>query len=135
MDTKELWNNVLAQIESSVSKANFATWFRETKISGFESGIIYLSVPNTFVQEWLLKKFHQLILKHLRESSELIHALEYVIKEESKSKNQYIPAKISPSTRELPLSEHYVNKEDNLNPRYTFESFVDRKSTRLNSSH
>jgi len=124
MDTKELWDNVLTEIESFVSKANFATWFKDTKISGFESGVIYLSVPNTFVQEWLLKKFHSLILKLLRQSSESIHALEYVIKEESKQKNQFIPTKQSSPTKELPLSEHYVNKEDNLNPRYTFESFV-----------
>ncbi len=124
MDTKELWDNVLLEIESFVSKANFATWFKDTKISGFESGVIYLSVPNTFVQEWLLKKFHSLILKLLRQSSESIHALEYVIKEESKQKNQYIPTKQSSPTKELPLSEHYVNKDDNLNPRYTFESFV-----------
>lgn len=124
MDTHELWNNVLSKIESSVSKANFTTWFRETRISGFDNGVVYLSVPNTFVQEWLLKKFHQMILKMLRESSESIHALEYVIKEESETKNQYIPTKSSSATKELPLSEHYVNKEDNLNPRYTFESFV-----------
>lgn len=124
MDTKELWNNVLKDIELSVSKANFSTWFKETKISGFSDGIVYLSVPNTFVQEWLLKKFHPLILKLLRSSSESIHALQYVIKEESKQKNQYIPTKSTSPTRELPLSEHYVNKDDNLNPRYTFESFV-----------
>lgn len=124
MDTHELWNNVLSKIEASVSKANFTTWFRETKISGFDSGVIYLSVPNTFVQEWLLKKFHQLILKYLRESSDSIHALEYIIKEESETKNQYVPIKSNVGTRELPLSEYYVNKEDNLNPRYTFESFI-----------
>lgn len=124
MDTQELWNNVLGKIETSVSKANFTTWFRDTKISGFDSGVIYLSVPNTFVQEWLLKKFHQLILKHLRESSESIHALEYIIKEENETKNQYIPIKSVAGTRELPLSEFYVNKDDNLNPRYTFESFI-----------
>lgn len=124
MDTKELWDNVLREIESFVSKANFATWFRDTKISGFDGGVVYLSVPNTFVQEWLTKKFHQLILKLLRQSSESIHALEYVIKEESKQKNQYIPTKTSSPTKELPLSEYCVNKEDNLNSRYTFESFV-----------
>jgi chromosomal replication initiator protein len=60
----------------------------------------------------------------LRQSSESIHALEYVIKEESKAKNQYIPTKQTSPTRELPLSEFYVNKDDNLNPRYTFESFI-----------
>ncbi len=124
MDTHELWNNVLPKIEESVSKANFATWFKETKISGFDNGTVYLSVPNTFVQEWLFKKFHPLILRFLRESSESIHALEYVIKEESETKNQYIPTKNASATKELPLSEHYINKEDNLNPRYTFESFI-----------
>jgi chromosomal replication initiator protein len=124
MDPKELWSKVLSEIEKTVSKANFATWFRDTKISGFENGVVFLSVPNTFVLEWLNKKFHPLILKHLRSSSESIHALEYVIKEESKHKNQYIPTKQSSPTRELPLSEFYVNKEDNLNPRYSFESFV-----------
>lgn len=124
MDTKELWNNVLSEIEAHVSKANFATWFKDTKISGFEDGIIYLSVPNTFVQEWLLKKFHPLVLKLLRKSSDSILALEYVIKEENKTKNQYIPTKAPSPTKELPLAEHYINKDDNLNPRYTFESFV-----------
>jgi chromosomal replication initiator protein len=124
MDTKELWENVLKEIESFVSKANFATWFKDTKISGFDNGVVYLSVPNTFVQEWLTKKFHSLILKSLRGSSESIHALEYVIKEEIKPKNQFVPLKSTSPTKELPLSEYYVNKEDNLNPRYTFESFV-----------
>lgn len=124
MDIHELWKDVLPKIEASVSKANFSTWFKDTKVAGFEGGIIYLSVPNTFVQEWLLKKFHQLILRFLRESSESIHALEYVIKEDVETKNQYIPTKNTSATKELPLSEHYVNKDDNLNPRYTFESFV-----------
>ena len=124
MDTQELWDNVLSKIESSVSKANFATWFKDTKISGFEDGMVYLSVPNTFVKEWLTKKFHQTILKFLRESSESIHALEYVIKEETKVKNHYIPTKAVVGTRELPLSEVYINKEDNLNPRYTFDTFI-----------
>lgn len=124
MDTKELWNKILEKIESSVSKANFATWFKETKISGFENGVVYLSVPNTFVKEWLLKKFHSMILKYLRESSESIHALDYVIKEEGDNKRYYIPTKSASATKELPLSDHYVNKDDNLNPRYTFESFV-----------
>ncbi len=123
MDTKELWETVQKDIEKTISKANFTTWFKDTKISNFDSGIIYLSVPNTFVQEWLLKKYHQSILKLLRQASESIHALEYVIKEDIKQKNQFIPIK-SIDIKELPLSEHYINKEDNLNPRYTFESFV-----------
>ncbi len=124
MDTKELWDKVLVEVEKSISKANFSTWFKDTKISGFDSGVVFLSVPNTFVQEWLTKKFHNLILKSLRDTTPSVHALEYVIKEEIKAKNQFVPTKIISPTRELPLSDYYVNKEDNLNPRYTFDAFV-----------
>ena len=46
MDIKELWDNVLTEIESFVSKANFATWFKDTKSLVLKI-VIYLSVPNT----------------------------------------------------------------------------------------
>ncbi len=125
MDTKELWEKVLSEMEKVVSKANFATWFTGTHISHFDGGVVYLSVPNTFVQEWLYKKFHNPILKSLREVSDSIHGLEYLISKEEKPKNQFIPTKqATPNTRELPLGEFYVNREDNLNPRYSFESLV-----------
>ena len=32
-------------------------------ISKEEEGVIYISVPNEFVREWLMTKFHKLILK------------------------------------------------------------------------
>jgi chromosomal replication initiator protein len=60
----------------------------------------------------------------LRIYSQSIHSLEYIISKEDRSKTN-IPVKqiISP-TRELPLNEYYINKEDNLNPRYTFDTFI-----------
>ncbi len=124
MDTKQLWDKVLLEMEHQISKANFATWFKGTYILSLDDGVISLSVPNTFVQEWLYKKFHQLILKYLRVVYPSIHSLEYVICKEDRSE-QNIPVKqIIGATRELPLSEYYINKEDNLNPRYTFSSFI-----------
>ena len=32
MDNKELWNKALVDIELEVSKANFSTWFKNTRI-------------------------------------------------------------------------------------------------------
>lgn len=124
MDTKQLWDKVLTEMQAEVSKANFATWFKGTYIMRFEDGTVFLSVPNTFVQEWLYKKFHQTILRYLRNVYSSIHSLEYVISKEDRG-NTNIPVKqIMGNTRELPLNEYYINKEDNLNPRYTFDSFI-----------
>ena len=124
MDTKQLWEKVLEMLESQVSQANFKTWFKDTYITHFEEGAVYLAVPNTFVQEWLYKKFHQTILKHLRTVSSSIHSLEYSISKEERGTSPIPVKQIIGGTRELPLSEYYINKEDNLNPRYTFESFI-----------
>ena len=123
MDTKKIWDTVLNDIELSISKPNFNTWFKDTYILKFEEGIVYLSVQNNFVQEWLSSKFHNVILKSLRNISTNIHSLEYQISKDDARKN--IPKdKIVLINKELPLENYYINKDDNLNPRYTFENFI-----------
>lgn len=125
-DTQQLWNNALSQIELNVSKANFTTWFKHTSIVKEEEGVIFISVPNSFVKEWLYNKYHKFILKSLRTLSESVRGVEYIIipagelKQRTRAEKE---RKVSPNT-ELPLKDLYINKEDNLNTRYTFETFI-----------
>jgi len=121
IENKTLWNNVLAQIELGISKANFSMWFKDTYIIKQEDGVVFLGVPNVFVKDWLMNKYHKDILKHLRIFGEHLRNVEYIVsKEENKT-----PAKESVThSNELPLNNCYVNKDDNLNPKYTFETFV-----------
>ncbi|MFA5935204.1 MAG: chromosomal replication initiator protein DnaA [Candidatus Paceibacterota bacterium] len=122
IENKTLWNNVLAQIEISLSKANFSMWFKDTYIVKQDDGLVYLGVPNVFVKDWLINKYHKDILKNLRVFGEHIRNVEYVVsKEENKITQKENPVN---SGNELPLNDFYINKEDNLNPKYTFETFV-----------
>ncbi len=123
MDNKKLWDSVLIEMELNLSKPNFNTWFKDTYIHKHEDGAIYLSVPNTFVQDWLSNKFHNMILKSLRSISPDIQSLQYVISKDDGKLRQIIE-KTPQATKELPIADMYINKDDNLNPRYTFESFV-----------
>ena len=124
IDYKELWQRVLVEIELTVSSGNFTTWFKDTRIVKEDGGLVVLSVPNAFVKEWLLTKYHNTILRSLRNIDSSIHAVEYVInKEESKRRDDRL-GRDSFNNKELPLPEVEVNKDDNLNPRYTFETFV-----------
>ena len=122
MEIKQLWKNCLLTIESSMSKANFCTWFKNTYIIKEEGGIIYIGVPNEFVRDWLKNKFHKLITKTIAETFENMRAVEYVItKTESPKQEITINETME---KELPLRDLYINPIDNLNPRYHFNSFI-----------
>jgi len=125
MDNKKLWDSALAEIELGVSGATFNTWFKNTNIANLQDGIVYLSVPNTFVKDWLVQKYHKTILKTLRGLADFVRAVEYIVSEKEMRKKITGAEKFSLApTIELPLKEHYINKEDNLNPRYTFDTFI-----------
>lgn len=124
-DHNKMWQTALVEIESAVSQANFSTWFKDIKILREDGGVIYLGVPNSFTHEWLQKKFHNSILRILRQMSESVRALEYVIVREDGKNQQSGRREQSPApTIAMPLQDFYINKEDNLNPRYTFENLV-----------
>ena len=126
MDTKQLWNNCLLELESTVSKANFSTWLKNTTIIKEDAGTIYIGVPNEFAKEWLSTKFHKAIFKVLVTKMETIRNVEYQItKLEQITSQQTEPSTPKQqSNNELPLQDLYINKEDNLNPRYVFDSFI-----------
>ena len=125
MTNEELWQAVLAQTQLNISQANFATWFKNTEIISQKGGRITVLVPNSFAKEWLENKYNKTILKTLHELSEEIKEVKYII---GKSKLKIIETEktpdILPITNQLEFQEFQINKETNLNPRYTFDSFV-----------
>lgn len=131
METKELWNKCLSEIELNISKANFTTWFKNTSIVKDDGGIIQVGVPNEFVKDWLYNKFHKLIFKTLIGNNENIRGVEYIIHRQEPKNEQDIDSKLASKmpvniniNKELPLNDLYINKEDNLNPKYNFNSFI-----------
>ncbi len=126
MNTKQLWKNCLVEIEAGISKANFSTWFKNTSIIKEDTGVIYIGVPNEFVRDWLINKYHKLITKTVADVYENMRAVEYIITKIEANKQELDTTKDDESyiNKELPLKDLYINLEDNLNPRYHFNSFI-----------
>jgi chromosomal replication initiator protein len=122
-DPRELWEHILSQVELSISAQNFNTWFKESFITKIEDGIVYVGVPSQFFRDWYQKRFHTLLLKIVRDVSYEFRNIEYQIVKDAGRKMKEVK-KQPQMTVEMPLDEYYVNKSDNLNPRYTFDSFV-----------
>ena len=66
MTNEELWRAALGEIELSISKANFITWFKNTHILSVQDGRAVIGVPNGFAKEWLENKYNLYILRALR---------------------------------------------------------------------
>ncbi len=123
MDNKKLWENVLNAVELELSSINISTWFKDTFILKQDDGVVYLAVPSVFIKDWIYNKYHKHILKSLRTFGEHIRNVEYIIHSAAPKKIEEQKKPVS-NTNTLSLHENFVNKEDNLNPKYTFDTFV-----------
>jgi chromosomal replication initiator protein len=123
MVKEELWQAVLAQIQLTISPANFATWFKDTGIVSYKEGEVVISVPNSFAKEWLENKYGKTISKVLYGLDGEIREVKYSIGKADLK----VLKKTQPSLSEagqLEFEEFKVDKETNLNPKYSFGNFI-----------
>jgi len=123
MTKEELWQAVLAQIQLTISQANFATWFKDTNISSYKEGQILISVPNSFAKEWLENKYGKMISKIMYNLDKDIKDVKYATGRSELKTLKKVPISF-PGAGQMEFEEFKVNKETSLNPRYTFENFV-----------
>jgi chromosomal replication initiator protein len=126
---EQIWGETIHEIELSVSKANYNTWFKHAHFAKQDDGVIYLGVPNEFVREWLESKHNKTYLRILREKSgQHVRSVEFIISKPPRDTEKGAPQQkkqfLSHSVNELPLHNLYINKKDNLNSRYTFDTFI-----------
>jgi len=123
MNKEELWQFVLTQIQLAISPANFATWFKNTEVVDIEKDLAIISVPSNFSKEWLEKKYGKLILKILRELNDSIKKIEFKVNPAGQQKSSHQKSVlISPD--QLKFEDFCLDKESNLNPKYTFSNFI-----------
>lgn len=65
MDLNEIWRNCLGELEVTVSRPNFVTWFKNTFLVDYKNGVFIIGVPNFFYEDWLRRKHLHDITKAL----------------------------------------------------------------------
>lgn len=139
MDLQALWQASLGELELTLSKANFTTWFKNTYLSQVEGTKACVCVPNTFTKAWLEKKYNDQIIKALRNASNLpIREILYRVEVKNTTVLQIESIQSQPSAQETfqeqvsPQTEATQQANDiGLNPRYTFASFIVGKGSEL----
>ncbi len=127
MTNEQLWQAVMGELELSISKANFTTWFRNTRIVSIDQEKIIIGVPNGFTKEWLENKYHKFILKALQKICPQIKTVVYKIVGDFKSPKRDVSSDMKSeesSYKNFASDQEKEIPNDNLNPRYTFDNFV-----------
>lgn len=140
MNNQELWQAVLGQLELILSKASFTTWLKNTSVISQKTNEVVIGVPNGFTKEWLENKYHKFILKSVQDITGEIKIVKYIIgataanpkNEVPETKNKIKTEHKNNEEREREKSYKktteqncvFIDSETNLNPRYTFESFI-----------
>jgi len=123
MKEEKFWQAVLAEVQLNISQANFNTWFKNTRLLEFNNGKIKVAVPNSFTREWLQNKHSDTILKAANNLEEEVESIDFIIKKEEKKEKKKKPKKIE-DEKQMEFEQLNVDKNTNLNQKYTFENFV-----------
>lgn len=126
MNNEELWKAVLGEMEVSLSKANFITWFKGTSVISNEKGVVVVTVPNGFVKEWLENKFNKQIFQFLRNLDQEIKEVRYIIglPKTSLATDRKELVRLATDHQIEEKQDFDIDKNTNLNKKYTFESFI-----------
>src|SRR5436190_12960453 len=117
-----LWEQVLARVETKVNRHSFYTWFRPTSFVGEDASAVTVRVPNALFKDWLTKHYSGVITEALGEVHRANLAVNFV-------------ADASPDGASISLSPEEAAALDasvppvgpgpaGLNPRYTFDTFI-----------
>ncbi len=131
MGREQLWNIVLSELELSLSKANFKTWFQNTRISQIQDDdqTIVVSVPNNFSKNWLEKKYHRAILKALQGATD--NKVRKIIYKVEALAPGAIAKPVAVDLEKITVRKTPEANGHGLSPAYTFKSFIVGKGSEL----
>jgi chromosomal replication initiator protein len=135
-----LWQTVLGEIELTVSRGSYVTWFKNTRLLRHKDNVITIGVPNVFIKQQLEQKYNQMITDLVTKNGVTPERIEYKI-----YSSINLPKKVDEETLILnaATTERIANTMGNaqqqnrsqtsslthsyrlgLNEKYTFDNFI-----------
>ena len=112
----DIWHQIRMSIQKRIDKSAFETWFEPTTFIGVESDNLYIKVPNAYFKDWLSFHYSGLINNCSQELFGLVYNIKYIFDDSTS-----VFMRKNPTERR---SKHGILLNPNLNPNYTFDSFV-----------
>ena len=125
----DVWKNVLAEVEQTIPREQFSTWFTGTELMGVEGGVVTVGVPNVFKIKQLQVKYTEVLRRALEHNQVPVTEIKYVV--QSGVKPRVRSREITGVTRPVmsvgqAATARAGRRESTtgLNDRYTLDNFV-----------
>ena len=126
----DFWTRCSERLELELSAQQFNTWIRPLQVVENENHLKLLA-PNRFVVDWVRNHYLNAIQKHIEEiSGDTKISVSVEIGSKKKRKIQQKPG-INNQNNTASGNEERINLESNLNPNFTFHTFVEGKSNQI----
>lgn len=137
-----LWQAVLGEIELSVSRGNFVTWFKNTQLVQQSDEAVVIGVANVFVKQQLEHKYGDLVAETLKKNGVEPTKIEYKIVSSQKprveTEDSVLVSAPAQNQNQTPTPQAVVTGSSNqpqgnslahsyrqgINERYTFDNFI-----------
>ena len=131
MNKDQVWQAALGELELLISKANFTTWFKNTFIAELSGPRVTIGVPNGFTKAWLETKYHQAILKALKNAGQQeLQEIDYRVE----ARHAVVAALVAEQAALLPSESKTPSAapvSGGVDSKYTFDDFVVGKGNEL----
>jgi chromosomal replication initiator protein len=117
------WHQFLDHVKARVSINTFATWFQPTRLNRAEGEILYIQIPSAVFRQVLTRTYGDIIKAVFHELGTPNVKVQYVCSEE-----EPVPASPAASAKTGQAKLDFESSDHQLNPRYSFDSFVVGKS-------
>ncbi len=131
-ELEHIWNQTLNEVKDKLSNPSFKTWFSNTEpVDLKDDNILMVEVPNDFIKDWIETRYNELIGDILQDLTDTNLKCRFYTEEELQEINE-----VEEESQEKPDPKEEKQKEktkkktreyninNNLNPKYSFDSFV-----------
>jgi len=129
MNAEQAWHSVLAQLQMEMPRASYDTWVRDTRPIAYDNGLITVGVRNAYARDWLESRLATTVSRMLIGILNSNVSVSFVVSQADENDSHADP---EPASAPIEITTPEPNpRHINLNPRYTFDTYVVGSGNRL----
>lgn len=118
------WDLMKQQLQLVLSPESYHNWFSRTHFSHIDRRTLHVDVPDRETKTWLENEYSTQIQTLVRDLGMGLDRVQYKIGKEESSFTRMLDLETSPPVLGNAADNQDIEPDTNLNPRFTFETFV-----------